>query len=287
MVFSRYISNQYPRNHVKNDLDPYVCLFEDCDQPDMLFTHGDEWRSHMKEHCRFWRCNSHREMGSFSTGEEYMNHIQATHNTNTLSNTQLRALASRSARKVAKLFSMCPLCGKEDSTAEGPLDSHIAGHLRSLALKSLPSYHEVISEGAGNDEDTAGVSRQHTRSTVRDFIEDKDILELTTEDLDLEQAYQNNSKNFLGNPHLDFDQSHENWDASFYERISYRMLAWDPEGDKTFQSFLLEYPKQEKEHKVRSDRVPALEAEPPARLPTFVPTENGGTGNHKFKRVQH
>ncbi|KAL5088982.1 hypothetical protein Trisim1_012462 [Trichoderma cf. simile WF8] len=133
------------QNHVKNDLDPYVCLFEECDQPDELYQHREDWISHMHQHNRYWRCSFHGELGLFSTGEEYMQHIRDIHDPE-LSDSKLRALAKRNARGMPKLFTSCPLCGKDQSVTGSRLMDHIAGHLRSLALKSLPDYKEDISE---------------------------------------------------------------------------------------------------------------------------------------------
>ncbi|EHK22656.1 uncharacterized protein TRIVIDRAFT_60500 [Trichoderma virens Gv29-8] len=127
------------RNHVKNDLDPYVCLFEDCQEADLLYNDSDEWLSHLHQHNKLWRCSSHRDLGPFSTREDYIKHIREAHNIN-LSDTQLRVLAKKNARKAVKLFLSCPMCGKNATEVDGRLEDHIAGHLLSLALKSLPSF---------------------------------------------------------------------------------------------------------------------------------------------------
>ncbi|UKZ74267.1 hypothetical protein TrVFT333_001929 [Trichoderma virens FT-333] len=127
------------QNHVKNDLDPYVCLFEDCKEADLLYNDSNEWLSHLHQHNKLWRCSSHRELEPFSTSEEYIKHIREAHNIN-LNDTQLRVLAKKNARKAVKLFLSCPMCGKNVTEVDGRLEDHIAEHLLSLALKSLPSY---------------------------------------------------------------------------------------------------------------------------------------------------
>ncbi|KAG5794497.1 hypothetical protein H9Q69_006453 [Fusarium xylarioides] len=42
--------------HVKNDLEPYVCLFETCQSSGHLYTHSDTWIKHMTKHALRWRC---------------------------------------------------------------------------------------------------------------------------------------------------------------------------------------------------------------------------------------
>lgn len=118
-----------------DDLDPYVCLFEDCDRPNELYSHSDDWLRHMHKHSRCWRCLAHRDQQLFSTREQYIQHIRKAHNTK-LSDNKLQILANRNARNTPKLFPSCPLCRKE-AKADGRMESHITGHLRALALHSL------------------------------------------------------------------------------------------------------------------------------------------------------
>ncbi|KAL7922047.1 hypothetical protein ACQKWADRAFT_327374 [Trichoderma austrokoningii] len=131
------------RKHVENDLDPYVCLFEECNEADELYKHSEKWLSHMHQHNQRWRCPSHRELDPFLTREEYMQHMREIHNFK-LGEEKLLILANRNARKTTKLFTSCPLCGKNEAGNDGRLENHIAGHLRSLALKSLPPHPEVL-----------------------------------------------------------------------------------------------------------------------------------------------
>ncbi|KAK0763552.1 hypothetical protein N5P37_002929, partial [Trichoderma harzianum] len=147
------------QNHVKNDLDPYVCLFQECNQPDGLYKHSEDWLSHMRQHSQCWRCSSHRELGSFSTREKYMQHMRYAHDPK-LSESKLHALAKRNARGMPKLFSSCPLCGKDESGIGARLIDHIAGHLRSLAIESLPSYKEDIGDMESEDDSSEGIHLQ-------------------------------------------------------------------------------------------------------------------------------
>ncbi|KAL7928499.1 hypothetical protein V8C35DRAFT_325906 [Trichoderma chlorosporum] len=169
------LDEQKWQSHVKNDLDAYVCIFENCDEPDLLYSRSDDWLDHLHQHNKFWRCLSHRELGPFSTREEYIRHIQEAHNTK-FSDTQLRALARNNARKTAKLFFSCPFCGKDAANVDGRLEDHIAEHLISLALKSLPSYQDEISDETGARKSTIGSFQAQNSRTTNHLAYDEDIL---------------------------------------------------------------------------------------------------------------
>ncbi|KAL0935470.1 serine/threonine protein phosphatase [Colletotrichum truncatum] len=161
------------KDHVKNDLDLYVCLFDDCDKPDVVLNHVDEWRKHMDQHGIFWRCYSHHSIGSFSTRDDYMKHIQQSHKAN-LSDSQLRALANRNCRKKAKLFATCPLCATDEAAVKGHLESHIIEHLRSLALESFPSDPEETSGEVKGDDGSTDVPEPQMTRTAKIKIDAKD-----------------------------------------------------------------------------------------------------------------
>ena len=95
----------------------------------------------MREHKIRWRCTA-RAHGIliFKNQEEYLDHIRSKHKG---TETQLHFLADASSRSSGPIFESCPLCGISQLNIS--LEDHIAGHLRYLALKSLPfvgDYHE-------------------------------------------------------------------------------------------------------------------------------------------------
>lgn len=226
-------------HHVKSDLDPYVCLFENCGQEEVLYNHAEEWLSHMREHAKFWHCSSHRELGPFSTRELYIAHLREVHHSS-LSDLQLRALANRKCRKETKLFKTCPLCGYEDSNANDRLEDHITGHLRSIALKSLPSYAEDIPDYANSTLDSS-TSQPQSRSTIRNFLtsEDEtgmgsnnfwDTIEFQITDLDMIT---------LSRAHpMELDPTHqESWVANWrLEGLRYLEPVINPEDDLILHS---------------------------------------------------
>lgn len=126
------------RDHVKTDLDPYVCLTENCDRPDELYKHREEWLRHIQKHSLRWHCTSKAHNSVFfDTRDDYISHMKSSHR-KAVTDTQIDMLANRSLQLTGPLFKSCPLCGIEEQDGKGRLLEHIVGHLQSLALKSLP-----------------------------------------------------------------------------------------------------------------------------------------------------
>ncbi|KAJ4316001.1 hypothetical protein N0V84_008065 [Fusarium piperis] len=151
------------RLHVKNDLDPYVCLFEKCDSPEHLYNHRDAWLKHMKQHAMRWRCTSKSHpVVVCDTKDEYINHMKTSHG-DKFNDAQLGVLGDRNGRATGPLFTSCPLCGVEE--AKGSMEDHVVGHMRFLALKSLPATQEELNDESDSD-DSAAASKPNSRSTI-------------------------------------------------------------------------------------------------------------------------
>lgn len=143
-----------------------------------------------------------------------MQHMRDTHLV-TLTDSRLRTVASRNARNKKPLFPTCPLCGEDDSTMES-LEIHMADHLRYLALRSLPSYEEHLSEFVNIEDDGHydGASDLQNGGRSEDILNEEDASEIGDDDYNddsdlLIDEKKNNEKNFLGEKY-DFN-SHFQW----------------------------------------------------------------------------
>ncbi|KAJ6443904.1 protein phosphatase-1 [Purpureocillium lavendulum] len=155
--------------HVKNDLDSYVCLFEECDEAEKLWTHSEAWLKHMRKHAQRWRCpaKSHRDQ-QFETQEAFRAHLVEDHK-KIYTDAELAMLINRSRKASEPLFSSYPLCGETAEQAPGKLEQHITGHLRSLALKSLPPVYDEEEENEISEQRSAGAASN--RSTINALYE--------------------------------------------------------------------------------------------------------------------
>ncbi|KAF4968624.1 hypothetical protein FSARC_3999 [Fusarium sarcochroum] len=158
------------QEHVTGDLEAYVCLFEKCDESERMWTHGESWLKHMRQHALQWRCpaKSHRGQ-TFLTQQDFKKHLEQDHKKK-YTEAELSLVINRSRQSTGPLFTSCPLCGQEVQQAGGKIEKHIAGHLRSLALKSLPPvYDEEDDEDGENAERSGGVISN--RSTIKGILD--------------------------------------------------------------------------------------------------------------------
>ncbi|KAF4338103.1 serine threonine phosphatase [Fusarium beomiforme] len=224
---------------------PYCLYALPAQQPDVLYNHSDEWLSHLQQHRRFWRCTAHRDMDPFMSSAEYITHMREVHDSK-LNDNQLRVMANRNSRKMPKLFPSCPLCGKGEDEINGRLEDHLTGHLRSLALKSLPSYEDEMSDEDKNENDSIDISRPQSRSTVRDMKQAEEDVSLdilaSSEFWDLWNPAlpEDWGVNFMGNAHTVLNlSSHDVKDAAqFFDVLFFKDDIHNSEHDPILHSML-------------------------------------------------
>lgn len=164
------------RRHLLKDIDPYIYLFEACDKPDDCFNTVDDWLHHVQwQHTLVFPCQSEgHESELFSSRTELDQHMEQEHS-GEFSETQLPFLVHKSAKPSPDTFAafararqsigaskdttnLCPLCPFSADTVDIPSQlnplvprdlnregrafqsvlNHIANHMESIALLSLP-----------------------------------------------------------------------------------------------------------------------------------------------------
>ncbi|OXV09920.1 hypothetical protein Egran_02317 [Elaphomyces granulatus] len=180
--------DNYWRSHLKEDLQPYVCLFPECVEALVFFTHQKEWICHMeashstdwprKVHNIMWYCNmDHEPVEQFQSEVEWRTHMQDPYahpnrRSKPPTDVQLAALSTRKQQRVVRDQYVCPLCENipekiqpfmkrgNGSDLANMLNEHIAKHMISLSLISLPWID-------GGDADTEGKSIDFDESFKR------------------------------------------------------------------------------------------------------------------------
>lgn len=154
---------------MKKDSESYVCLFEDCDTTEELYSSGKEWVNHMRtQHLMQWRCvaKSHPPI-VFDNQLDFESHSRSEHK-DRFSEDQLQFIAKASGRPVGPTFESCPFCGQDS----GNLEDHVGHHLHYLALLSLP-FPEDHEETAPSDSIHSSNSSSdlvvQSRSTMKDY----------------------------------------------------------------------------------------------------------------------
>ncbi|RAH50483.1 uncharacterized protein BO95DRAFT_458968 [Aspergillus brunneoviolaceus CBS 621.78] len=147
----KYLTGTRWIKHFQDDLEPYICLFEDCTSPRELFSSAEQWLAHMKAHpapstewiCSMRHASSDRTV--MKSAEEFAIHVREMHS-GRFTDMQIKKLQIRAARP-GPVFPSCPFCDwlehpdPEKPKVSGgptPMEEHIADHLFDLALLSLP-----------------------------------------------------------------------------------------------------------------------------------------------------
>lgn len=175
-MFQPLSLTSYDSRHLLQDVDPYVCLFDDCTSAQAQFSNEADWIEHMQfEHNSVWVCpvNGHvlRSVRSSASFEDHMKQ----HHRDLFTDSQLPSLVQKAVQPSSQLFdkpvfgtslqkSCCPFCdftvddnaaGKDKQTTSNEIGNysntvqrHIAQHLETVALLSLP-----VSDQEGEERD--------------------------------------------------------------------------------------------------------------------------------------
>lgn len=101
------------RRHVFRDLQAYMCTFDNCENPDVLFETRQDWVRHeFENHRREWHCNDPKH-DPCNSETEFITHMKGLHELQ-LPEPELLSLAKLCERSSSAEAFICPLC-KEGS----------------------------------------------------------------------------------------------------------------------------------------------------------------------------
>ncbi|RDW60544.1 hypothetical protein BP6252_11927 [Coleophoma cylindrospora] len=187
------IASQWTR-HVLNDLEPYICIFENCKDAHRLFRDRASWLTHMREsHTRQWTCTAAgHKLRVFETEQEFEDHMRLDH-ARGFKESQLTWYKKRSQGPSVSLFTTCPLCAYEPSedkittlvAAKGidynqkyervrliseDVAKHLALHLQALSMKALPWQENVEEEAPSEKEASKHADEGHESNDDRSSL---------------------------------------------------------------------------------------------------------------------
>ncbi|OAL46683.1 hypothetical protein IQ07DRAFT_590224 [Pyrenochaeta sp. DS3sAY3a] len=162
LVPTKLLQKRLWRQHILRDLEPFICVFENCSSPDTRFYEKSSWTAHMQSHATRWTCHlpghtADSKTPMFLDEDSYASHLRSHSRTTHLKDVQIRLLIKQSGRPNPTPIRTCPLC--HDSMDETNIEpsshataieehplivsadamyKHIASHLMLIASYSLP-----------------------------------------------------------------------------------------------------------------------------------------------------
>lgn len=130
------------RSHVKEDLQPYNCIYDRCPNADESYGTSSAWKNHMElVHAeKVWNCFlcGLDQPRSFSTGEALKEHLQRFHGSeNVFTESQLPMIVEKSRESQPLVIERCPICMRKNE-AFSDMFAHVKEELLEFALEALP-----------------------------------------------------------------------------------------------------------------------------------------------------
>lgn len=133
-----------------HDLEPYFCLFVDCDEAIKTYPTSDDWMEHIRtKHSRsIWICNECKIDSQFETADAYETHLHTTHGDQDLSEGNVSMMVRYAVKSKDPVYECCCFCGyvpdDHKSKPRSPesqqliLEHMSKHHLQFFALNCLP-----------------------------------------------------------------------------------------------------------------------------------------------------
>lgn len=160
------------RKHVVNDLQPFVCIESNCNDPHVVMETWTDWVEHHRwAHAMEWWCEgleAKHQPTRFTAAEDYSEHLLHDH-MSTLTIRDVSRRVQTSGAPAQEPFRFCPFCDYEADNASSPaecdvqstlrmaklgqkkLQSHIFNHLLSMFLLALPGRDDIEDEGSEDE----------------------------------------------------------------------------------------------------------------------------------------
>ncbi|KAI3135178.1 hypothetical protein DTO012A7_5591 [Penicillium roqueforti] len=182
------------QEHIRQDLQPYVCTYEECSDADRMHASRHAWLEHERlVHRRIWRCFEHRSFSSKSKNG-LLQHFLDCHKG--LDEQQIENLLDIAETTVADDRQTCPFCFSIGPFAKG-FHNHVAFHQEQFATFAVPRNFDSNKEA--DSEKSEGIrSAGSLCSVALDFSDGDSSLDSDDSDVSVNQLGNSllNSANF-------------------------------------------------------------------------------------------
>ena len=137
---AKYFNFDIDREHLVQDLRPFVCTYSDCKEGDQLYERLEDWASHERwAHNRIWCCHYHPQNIFFSR-PSFEQHWHSQHQDRKIS---LEDAAEANASVLSVPGRSCPICFHNTGNLD-LFQQHIAEHLIEVAVLALPGHSDQL-----------------------------------------------------------------------------------------------------------------------------------------------
>ncbi|KAK7917299.1 hypothetical protein PG985_010907 [Apiospora marii] len=149
------------RKHFEEDIEPYVCISEECTESLIYFCSLEDWLCHMKQaHTNLWTQEIHKttrwfcnvnpgEKLGFTEPEAFKNHLSTAHRDQEFTASQVNSKVRRNVVVSHRPANECPICAEMINTSMtrwdnvGAKDSTQNYNQRSFSQQAQHAYFEV------------------------------------------------------------------------------------------------------------------------------------------------
>lgn len=165
---SRYSRDDAWRSHLKHDLRPYICTYNECTEPIVLYESWEDWTRHEQwaHQQRIWRCSEHPH-DEYVELAAYEDHVRTYHAASM--DQLLSSELLKSQESVSQVCDRpCPFCQCQFERSID-MQQHTAGHLEMIAMLSLPNLDNVDNSSEAGNTNSNSANRNYAESKAGDF----------------------------------------------------------------------------------------------------------------------
>jgi hypothetical protein len=180
---ARYGNGRSWKTHVLQDLQPYVCTYEECELPDQLFRSRKEWIQHEASHRKAWRCPEHPN-AVYKSRDGLRDHLRQTHS-DSVPESQLDSIVNVGETSTIDTRPICPICYARADMEGMNFQNHLANHLERISVFALPTNSADDADGASSQAfrgrtDSTGSSNIDDPWSVKDNEEEPESIQAHT-----------------------------------------------------------------------------------------------------------